>query len=78
MKPKIEYYTVNRNRLEIIKKCVEEGNLRKIMEMYPDELNICSNRLDHIEVNENEVLFFDRGVTTNGRTMDFSWGVKTI
>lgn len=78
MKLKIDYYTVSRNRLEIVKKCAEEGNLQKIMEMYPDEFNICSNRLDRIEVNDNEVLFFDRGLITNGRTMDFSWGVKAI
>ena len=73
---KIGYWVVENETLETVKQLVSENNLSKIMNMFPDEWNICCERLDRIDVSENSVTFIDRGISTSEGVRDASWGIK--
>jgi hypothetical protein len=53
-------YKVTQERLNELKKIVNT-DLAKIQEIYQDEFNICSNRLDHIDIKSTQITFIDRG-----------------
>ena len=74
---KIGYWTVSNETLEIVKNLVAENKLSKIMDMFPDEWNICCERLDRIDVDEKMVTFIDCGLKTSNGVEDSSWGIKT-
>ena len=73
---KIGYWVVSNEILETVKQLVYENELSKIMNMFPDEWNICCKRLDRIDVEEKMVTFIDRGLQTSDGVQDGSWGIK--
>ena len=73
---KIGFWKVSKETLAEVKKLVAENNLSEVMQMFPDEWNICSERLDRIDVSDSEVVFIDRGLSTSGGVQDLTWGLK--
>lgn len=73
---KIGYWVVSNETLETVKQLVSENNLSKIMNMFPDEWNICCERLDRIDVDEKMVTFVDCGLQGSDGVQDGSWGIK--
>jgi hypothetical protein len=73
---KIGYWVVENETLEAVKQLVSENNLSKIMSMFPDEWNICCERLDRIDVEEKMITFVDCGLQGSNSTIDGSWGIK--
>jgi len=74
---KIGYWIVSIETLEIVKNLVAENKLSKVMDIFPDEWNICCERLDRIDVEEKMVTFVDCGLQGSGGVQDGSWGIKT-
>ena len=73
---KIGFWKVSKETLAEVKKLVAENNLSEVMQMFPDELNICCERLDRVDVSENSITFIDRGISTSEGVRDDSWGIK--
>lgn len=73
---KIGYWAVEAKILETVKKLVLENKLFEIMQMFPDEWNICSGRLSRINVSDHSITFIDRGISTSEGVRDASWGIK--
>ncbi len=53
---------------------IQNDDMYALNRKFPDEFGIASDRLDHIDINEKEVIFHDRGLVTSDGTFDMTFG----
>lgn len=61
-----------------LKEAVERNELFKVNQIFEDEFNVCSNRLDHVDIGDNKITFHDRGMQVDGGVIDCTFSIEPL